>query len=116
MRVIHVFGSESEEGSTPNYSSSFDCTYLKVSYCCSHECYHLQDCNRMSASSFEVTCSVVMQVCYYRDKNSINKFQTAIVTKAGVKISDPFSLDTEWSYKVSKMWHERHCMSRACLT
>ena len=41
-----------------------------------------------------------LQVCYYRDKNSINKFQTAIVTKSGVRISEPFTLETQWSYKV----------------
>lgn len=41
-----------------------------------------------------------MQVCYYRDKTSINKFQIAKVTKEGVNISDPFALETEWSYKV----------------
>mmetsp|Transcript_17676 Transcript_17676/g.60373 ORF Transcript_17676/g.60373 Transcript_17676/m.60373 type:complete len:289 (-) Transcript_17676:69-935(-) len=40
-----------------------------------------------------------LKVCYYRDKNTINKFQLATVTKEGVKISDPFSLSTEWEYK-----------------
>lgn len=40
-----------------------------------------------------------LRVCYYRDKNSINKFQTAIVTKSGVRISEPFTLETQWSYK-----------------
>lgn len=43
-----------------------------------------------------------MQVCYYRDKQSINKFQIAKVTSAGVTISDPFALDTKWDFKV---WH-----------
>jgi 20S proteasome subunit beta 7 len=40
-----------------------------------------------------------LRVCYYRDKNSINKFQTASVTSTGVKISEPFSLETNWSFK-----------------
>lgn len=41
-----------------------------------------------------------LKVCYYRDKNSINKFQLATVTKEGVSISDPFALQTEWSYQL----------------
>ena len=61
-------------------------------------------------------CSVV-QVCYYRDKQSINKFQMASVKAADggsrvttsvkaadggsrVTISEPFALDTKWDYKV----------------
>ena len=42
-----------------------------------------------------------MQVCYYRDKQSINKFKLATVTASGVKITEPFALETEWGYKVS---------------
>ena len=42
-----------------------------------------------------------MQVCYYRDKQSINKFQIAKVTASeGVSISEPFALPTKWEYKV----------------
>lgn len=41
-----------------------------------------------------------LRVCYYRDKNSINKFQLAKVTKDGVEISEPFALDTKWDYKL----------------
>lgn len=44
---------------------------------------------------------MVPQVCFYRDKQSINKFKLATVTAAGVKISDPFMLDTKWDYKVN---------------
>jgi len=40
-----------------------------------------------------------LRVCYYRDKNSINKFQMANVTKDGVSISEPFALETKWDYK-----------------
>ena len=43
--------------------------------------------------------SLVLQVCYYRDKNSINKFQKAKVTAEGVTVSDAFALDTKWSYR-----------------
>jgi 20S proteasome subunit beta 7 len=39
-----------------------------------------------------------LRVCYYRDKVSINKFQVAKVTEAGVTISEPFSLETKWDY------------------
>jgi 20S proteasome subunit beta 7 len=41
-----------------------------------------------------------LRVCYYRDKNSINKFQLAKVTKDGVEISEPFALETKWDYKL----------------
>lgn len=41
-----------------------------------------------------------LKVCYYRDKQSINKFQVAKVTAAGVNISEPFSLDMKWDYKL----------------
>ena len=48
--------------------------------------------------------SSVVQVCYYRDKQSINKFQIASVKAADggskVTISEPFALDTKWNYKV----------------
>jgi len=40
-----------------------------------------------------------LRVCYYRDKQSINKFQLAKITPEGVTISDPFSLDMKWDYK-----------------
>lgn len=49
-----------------------------------------------------------VQVCYYRDKQSINKFKLATVTAAGVKITEPFALETEWGYKVS-FW-SGHCV------
>ena len=39
-------------------------------------------------------------MCYYRDKNSINKFQKANVTAEGVTVSDTFALETKWSHKV----------------
>ena len=41
-----------------------------------------------------------LKVCYYRDKDSINKFIMAKVTAEGVSISDPFSVQTEWNYKL----------------
>lgn len=41
-----------------------------------------------------------LKVCYYRDKNSINKFTLAKVTKEGVTISEPFALETKWDYKI----------------
>lgn len=41
-----------------------------------------------------------LKVCYYRDKQSINKFQVAKVTKEGTTISEPFSLEMKWDYKV----------------
>ncbi|KAF5837899.1 20S proteasome beta subunit, type 4 [Dunaliella salina] len=41
-----------------------------------------------------------LRVCYYRDKQSINKFTVAKATKDGVTVSEPFSLDTRWDYKL----------------
>jgi hypothetical protein len=41
-----------------------------------------------------------LQVCYYRDKQSINKFRIITATKAGVKLTEPFALETNWHYKV----------------
>lgn len=40
------------------------------------------------------------QVCYYRDKQSINKFRIITSTAAGVKLTEPFALETNWGYKV----------------
>ena len=39
-------------------------------------------------------------MCYYRDKQSINKFRIITATKAGVKLTEPFALETNWHYKV----------------
>jgi 20S proteasome subunit beta 7 len=43
-----------------------------------------------------------LRVCYYRDKQSINKFQVAKATAAGTTVSEPFTLDMKWDYKVFK--------------
>eukprot|EP00884_Botryococcus_braunii_P014367 jgi/Botrbrau1/22931/Bobra.0030s0009.1 len=40
-----------------------------------------------------------LEVCYYRDKQTMNKFQIARVTAAGVDISEPFALETKWDYQ-----------------
>lgn len=52
----------------------------------------------MSEIEAEELLKKALTVCYYRDKNSINKFQIAKVTQAGVMISEPFKLDTSWDY------------------
>jgi len=51
----------------------------------------------MSAAEARALLEEALRVCYYRDKNSINKFQVATVTAAGVALSEPFALATEWS-------------------
>jgi 20S proteasome subunit beta 7 len=39
-------------------------------------------------------------VLFYRDKNSINKFQIATVTASrGYELSEPFALNTTWNFK-----------------
>ena len=45
-------------------------------------------------------------MCYYRDKNSINKFQIARVTTEGIDICEPFALETNWDLKVRGL-HQR---------
>lgn len=40
-----------------------------------------------------------LKVCYYRDKQSINKFRIITATQAGVKLAEPFALETNWHYK-----------------
>ena len=51
-----------------------------------------------------------MQVCYYRDKNSINKFQIAKVTADGIDICEPFALETNWDLKVSVAMLNPECI------
>ena len=51
---------------------------------------------------YSVTASdIALQVCYYRDKQTTNKFQIAKVTKEGVTISDPFAIQTNWNFRVN---------------
>lgn len=51
-------------------------------------------------SAWQMYVSFGLQVCYYRDKNSINKFQIAKVTSEGIDICEPFALETNWDLKV----------------
>lgn len=40
-----------------------------------------------------------LRVLYYRDARSLNKYQRAIITKeGGVRITEPYSVSTNWSY------------------
>ncbi|KAI7853509.1 nucleophile aminohydrolase [Circinella umbellata] len=39
-----------------------------------------------------------MRVLYYRDARSMNKFQRATITEAGVKVSEPYGVETEWGF------------------
>jgi len=41
-----------------------------------------------------------LRVCYYRDKQSINKFQLAKITTGGVDVSEPFTLEVNWGHKM----------------
>ena len=40
-----------------------------------------------------------LYACVMRDKQMMNKFQIAKVTKAGVEIGEPFAVPTEWGYE-----------------
>ena len=48
-----------------------------------------------------LACLHHAQVCYYRDKQTTNKFQIAKVTKDGASVSEPFAIQTKWDYWVS---------------
>ncbi|KAJ1945919.1 Proteasome subunit beta type-7, partial [Kickxella alabastrina] len=39
-----------------------------------------------------------MRVLYYRDARSFNKLRRAKVTAAGVEISEPYALETNWDF------------------
>ena len=53
----------------------------------------------MSAAEARALLEEALRVCYYRDKNSINKFQIATITAAGPAVSEPLALATDWSLK-----------------
>ncbi len=53
-----------------------------------------------------------LQVCYYRDKNSINKFQIAKVTTEGIDICEPFALETNWDLKVTACFGTQTCQNK----
>ncbi|KAI8388204.1 nucleophile aminohydrolase [Radiomyces spectabilis] len=42
-----------------------------------------------------------MRVLFYRDARSMNKFQRAKITEAGVEVTEPYSVDTNWSFAES---------------
>ncbi|CDZ96951.1 proteasome endopeptidase complex beta subunit [Phaffia rhodozyma] len=50
---------------------------------------------REQAEQVMIEC---MKVLYYRDARSLNKFQIATVTSAGVEISETMSAKTEWAF------------------
>jgi hypothetical protein len=63
----------------------------------------------MSEAEAEALLKEALTVCYYRDKQSINKFQIAKIQKTGaaqgggkaavkVSVSEPFALETSWDY------------------
>eukprot|EP00889_Picochlorum_renovo_P005408 jgi/Picre1/32438/NNA_007784.t1 len=60
---------------------------------------HSPDMDEKAAMELLHDC---LRVCYYRDKVSVNKFQISKITKDGVDISEPFSLDTKWDYALFK--------------
>ena len=39
------------------------------------------------------------KVLFYRDKKAYDQLQIATVTKAGVTMHEPISVQTEWNYK-----------------
>lgn len=59
----------------------------------------------MSETEAEALLKEALTVCYYRDKQSINKFHIAKVTSGGdgggvsVSVSEPFALETTWDYE-----------------
>lgn len=55
------------------------------------------DLTKAEAEELLKTC---LSVLFYRDSSTINRFQISSVTANGVDISEPFSLDTKWKYKM----------------
>eukprot|EP00958_Prasinococcus_capsulatus_P015904 scaffold1741_cov409-Prasinococcus_capsulatus_cf.AAC.3 len=51
----------------------------------------------MSEEAARALLEKCLMVLFYRDKNSINKFQIGKVTAEGVSISEPFAVKTEWN-------------------
>lgn len=46
-------------------------------------------------------CSAArVQVCFYRDKDSINRFIIVTVTEQGVTYSEPMAVPTKWDFKI----------------
>lgn len=50
--------------------------------------------------SRNVTTRRRVQVCFYRDKDSINRFIMVTVTPQGVKFDEPIAVPTKWDFKV----------------
>jgi len=55
--------------------------------------------DNMSEADARKLMEMCMKVLYYRDCRTINKIQRATVTKAGIQVSEPYVLDTEWEFK-----------------
>jgi 20S proteasome subunit beta 7 len=53
----------------------------------------------MSEADAEKLLCDALRVCYYRDKQSINKFQIGKATGAAATIGEPFALETKWDYR-----------------
>lgn len=56
---------------------------------------------RENVMEYEEALKVVedcMRVLFYRDARSLNKIRVAVVDASGVRVSEPYSLQTDWSY------------------
>ena len=40
-----------------------------------------------------------LRVLYYRDARTINSVQVATITDEGIEITEPFALETQWTFK-----------------
>ncbi|KAJ1650873.1 Proteasome subunit beta type-7 [Dispira simplex] len=61
---------------------------------------HEEDLTEEQATKIINDC---LRVLFYRDARSLNKFRRATITKDGVQITEPYSLDTEWKFAESIM-------------
>ena len=59
-----------------------------------------------------LTLQMKLQVCYYRDKQTTNKFQIAKVSGEGVTVSEPFALETQWGYQARSCYASSHAACR----
>jgi len=49
-----------------------------------------------------------MRVLFYRDARTINKMQIAKATEAGITISEPYELETEWYSSEAALGYPTH--------
>lgn len=58
--------------------------------------------NTMSEKEVKGILEECFKVCYYRDCGAFDKIQFTIIDESGVRIEEPFRLETKWDYKLTR--------------